>query len=186
MKDESSQRATLGFSNATTNHPLALTSPTTALAKLNFNQLSPLREQPSPCLTDPPSDIPLNGNTSLTVTTSSLTLRIGPKHCATKRPRSEPSSTDDHGIDEAGQWGMSMKRPLMRPNSICFALGAKAGVSRKVALGSIEPEGSHLFILPSPVGEESSMHLDEQSQPTEGRGSEDEMQCRLLKSQVHR
>lgn len=186
-KGESSQRATLGFSNVTTSNSLALSSPTTALARLNFDHLSPLREQPSPCLTDRTSDIPLKSHTPMTVTTSGLTLRVGPKHCATKRPRSDPSGTDDHGIDEAGQWGTSMKRPLMRPNSFCFALGARPAVSRKVALSALVPDGSQSsFILPSPVGEESSMRLEEPSQPTEGKGSEDEIQCRVVKSQVHR
>lgn len=187
VKDESSQRATLGFTNVATSHSLALTSPTTALAKLNFNQLSPLREQSSPCSTDLPSDVPLISHTPMTVITSGLTLRIGPKHCATKRPRSDPSSTDDHGIDEAGQCGTSMKRPLMRPNSICFALGAKFGVPRKMLSGALMPDGSQSIILPSlVVGEESSMCLDEPSPPMEAKSNEDEIQCRVVKSQVHR
>ena len=124
-----------------------LNSPTSALARLNFNHLSPLTETPSPTAD---GNAFSNGAVSVAVaftmpchtigvgeecrmSSSVVTVQLGPKHCGIKRPLDGLSTPPTGSADS--QDNVSHKRPLARPNSIAFsAPPAKSSPSPDVAL----------------------------------------------------
>jgi len=102
----------------------AMMSPVTALSQLNFNQLSPLREHPSPAPDDrrttsvkaAESALPAASGSSPS-SSASVVIRLGSKHShgGLKRPLSGPPS--DTQLTQSFDCG-SAKRPLARPRSI--------------------------------------------------------------------
>ena len=99
-----------------------MVSPVTAFSQLNFNQLSPLCESPSPPADEQRATNSLKaesspsvaGSTSTSSTTSSVVIRLGSKH-SLKRPLSGPPC--DTQRPQSFDCG-SAKRALARPRSI--------------------------------------------------------------------
>ena len=100
-------------------------SPVTAFSQLNFNQLSPLCECPSPA----PDDRRTKAENSLAAggsvpvpTTTGVVIRLGSKHShgGLKRPLSGPPCGGGGGsqLGQSPQDAGAAKRPLARPRSI--------------------------------------------------------------------
>ena len=103
----------------------AMMSPVTALSQLNFNQLSPLREHPSPTPDEhratsvkAESSLPVASGSSTASSSASVVIRLGSKHShgGLKRPLSGPPG--DTQLTQSFDCGGSAKRPLARPRSI--------------------------------------------------------------------
>lgn len=137
-------------------HVLTLASPTTALARLNFSHLSPLKEQPSP----PVDESELLSSSQASQANSVVTVRLGSKHSATKRHLSDQAN-DDHTLENSPEQ-INTKRPLVRPSSINFSSAPAAGV--KPNLFTLKSSCSPLiddvsddwknFLSPSPIVEQ--------------------------------
>lgn len=110
-----------------TGHAVMLTSPTSALARLNFSHLSPLTEQSS----TPVDRLEASRNSQVSQVTSVVTCGFGTKHCAIKRPLSyrtmDGDSHQENGHDEIGK-----KRSLKRPSSIDLSSAAVTGAKQRV------------------------------------------------------
>jgi len=94
-------------------------SPVTAFSQLNFNQLSPLCECPSPAADERRTEVSRAENSLSVVggipTSSGVVIRLGSKHShgGLKRPLSGPPCGSQIGLDCG-----SAKRSLARPRSI--------------------------------------------------------------------
>lgn len=179
-------RQEVDFLPAQASHALMLTSPTTALARLNFNHLSPLKEQPSP---------PMDESESLSSSQASransvVTVRLGPKHSATKRPLSDQGNGDltpENGLEQ-----IDTKRPLMRPSSISFSSAPAAeakqnSFTRKSSRGSpMDGVSEDWKSLPSPpiVGQKYSLCLKKISNSGHEMSFEDHLKFEESRLQI--
>ena len=101
-------------------------SPVTAFSQLNFNQLSPLCECPSPAAADERRSAASRADSSPSVANSvpmtsstGVVIRLGSKHShgGLKRPLSDPPCGSELGMQSVDRGG-SAKRSLARPRSI--------------------------------------------------------------------
>lgn len=110
-----------------TGHAVMLTSPTSALARLNFSRLSPLTEQSS----TPVDRLEASRNSQVSQVTSVVTCGFGTKHCAIKRPLNY-RTMDGHSHQGNGHDEIGKKRSLKRPSSINLSSADVTGAKQRV------------------------------------------------------